>query len=126
MVRLLGGLCADEGDGDLQIVQGYTTGVTSFRRLLYCYDKSYMFDPKHIGVILGETRGSFGGKVRVVQSVDHGNYTLEGHKSTITQWELLETRCDEGVTLDADLRRFILHLVTKYTVMMGSVVPFTE
>ncbi|CAM9813874.1 unnamed protein product [Pylaiella littoralis] len=58
-------------------------------------------------------RVRIGGKPHVVKSFNHGKYTLEGHESTLTQWELLRDRCDGGVTLDADLRRFIIHLVQK-------------
>ena len=124
MVKLLGdGLCADQGEGDIKISDGVYYKRAELQHLQYYYDKSYAFDPKNIGVIFDESRVRIDGGVHVVKSVDHGKYTLEGRESTITQWELLENRCDEGVTLDTDLRRFILHLVTKYTVMMASVVP---
>ncbi|CAM9191156.1 unnamed protein product [Ectocarpus sp. 8 AP-2014] len=83
---------------------------TEIRHLRYYYDKSYMFDPKSIGVVFGETSVEIDGGVHVVNSVDHGKYALEGRDSTITQWELLNNRCGEGVTLATDLRRFITHL----------------
>ncbi|CAN0271956.1 unnamed protein product, partial [Ectocarpus sp. 12 AP-2014] len=111
------------GEGDIEISDGVYYKRAELRNLQFYYDKSYAFDPKNIGVVLGETGVKIDGRTHVVISVDHGKYTLDGRESTITQWELLENRCDEGVTLDTDLRRFILHLVTKYTVMMGSVVP---
>ncbi|CAN0170302.1 unnamed protein product, partial [Ectocarpus sp. 12 AP-2014] len=111
------------GEGDIEISDGVYYKRAELRNLQYHYDKSYVFDPKNIGVVLGETGVKIDGRTHVVKSVDHGKYTLEGREPTITQWELLENRCDDGVTLDTDLRRFILHLVTKYTVMMGSVVP---
>ncbi|CAN0085292.1 unnamed protein product [Pylaiella littoralis] len=124
MIKLLDdGLCADQGEGDIEISDGVYSKRTELQHLQFYYDKSYAFDPKNIGVILGETRVRIDGGVHVVKSVDHGKYTLEGRDSTITQWELLENRCEDEVTLDADLRRFILHLVTTYTIMMGSVVP---
>ncbi|CAM9537684.1 unnamed protein product, partial [Ectocarpus sp. 8 AP-2014] len=111
------------GEGDIEISDGVYYKRAELRNLQYYYDKSYAFDPKNIDVVLGDTGVKIDGRIHVVKSVDHGKYTLEGRESRITQWELLENRCDEGVTLDTDLRRFILHLVTKYTVMMGSVVP---
>ncbi|CAB1105429.1 unnamed protein product [Ectocarpus sp. CCAP 1310/34] len=124
MVKLLGdGLCTDQGKGDIEISDGVYYKRAELRNLQYYYDKSYVLDPQNIWVVFGQTRVKIDGGVHVVKSVDHGKYTLEGRESTITQWELLEKRCDEGVTLYTDLRRFILHLVTKYTVMMGSVVP---
>ncbi|CAM9648799.1 unnamed protein product, partial [Pylaiella littoralis] len=115
MVKLL--------EGDIEISDGVYYKRAELRNLQYYYDKSYVLDPKNIGVVLGETGVKIDGRIHVVKSVDHGKYTLEGREPTITQWELMVNRCDEGVTLDACLRRFILHLVTKYTVMMGSVVP---
>ena len=124
MVKLLGdGLCADQGEGDIEISDGVYYKRAELRNLQYYYDKSYAFDRKNIGVVLGETGVKIDGRIHVVKSVDHGKYTVEGRESRITQWELLENRCDEGLSLDTDLRRFILHLVTKYKVMMGSVVP---
>ncbi|CAM9129776.1 unnamed protein product, partial [Ectocarpus sp. 8 AP-2014] len=92
--------------------------------LQYYYDKSTPFDPKDSGVVVRETRANVDGKKTcVVKSFDHGKYTLEGHDKTLTHWELLRDRCDGGVTLDDDLRRFIIHLVQKRTIMMDSVVP---
>ncbi|CAN0105018.1 unnamed protein product, partial [Ectocarpus sp. 4 AP-2014] len=111
------------GEDDMEISDGVYYKRAELRNLQYYYDKSYAFDPKNIGVVLGETGVKIDGRIHVVKSVDHGKYTLKGRESTLTQWELLENRCDEGVTLNTDLRRFILHLVTKYSVMMGSVVP---
>ncbi|CAM9202417.1 unnamed protein product, partial [Ectocarpus sp. 13 AM-2016] len=98
------------GEGDIEISDGVYYKRAELQHLQYYYDKSYAFDPKNIGVIFDESRVSIDGRVHVVKSVDHGKYTLEGRESTITQGKLLENRCDEGVTLDTDLRRFILHL----------------
>ena len=124
MVKLLAdGLRTDQGEGDIDVSDGVYYKRAELRNLQYYYDKSYAFDPENIGVVLGETDVKIDGRIHVVTSVDHGKYTLEGRESRITQWELLENRCDEGLSLDTDLRRFILYLVTKYTVMMGSVVP---
>ena len=89
------------------------------KHLQYYYDLSSMFDPKSIDVDFGKTSVKIDGKVRVLESVDHGKYTVEGRVETITQWELLKNRCGEGVTLDTDLRRFIIHLVGKYISMTG-------
>lgn len=123
MAKLLGaGLCATPGDG-LEIAEGVYFKRAELGALRYYYDKSYVFNPQDIGVVLGATRARKGGKIGVVKSFDHGKYTLEGEESTLTQWELLRDRCDGGVTLDAHLRRFIIHLVQKETVMMASVVP---
>ncbi|CBJ30663.1 conserved unknown protein [Ectocarpus siliculosus] len=98
------------GEDDIEIFEGVYHKRTEIRHLRYYYDKSYMFDPKSIGVVFGETSVEIDGGVHVVKSVDRGKYALEGPDSTITQWELLNNRCGEGVTLDTDLRRFITHL----------------
>ncbi|CAM9107568.1 unnamed protein product [Hapterophycus canaliculatus] len=98
MVKLLGdGLCADQGEGDIKISDGVYYKRAELQYLQYYYDKSYAFDPKKIGVIFDESRVRIDGGVHVVKSVDHGKYTLEDRESRITQWELLEKRCDEGV-----------------------------
>ncbi|CAM9924617.1 unnamed protein product [Scytosiphon promiscuus] len=101
MVKVLGdGLRADQGEGDIEISEGVYYKRAELRNLQYYYDKSYAFDPRNIGVVFGETGVKIDGRIRVVKSVDHGKYTLEGRESRITQWELLENRCDERVTLD--------------------------
>lgn len=64
-------------------------------------------------------------EVRVVQSFDHGKYTL-ADGTEITQWELLKDRKDGGVTLEADQRRFVFHLVTTHVNMMAHVVPLLK
>ncbi|CAM9931426.1 unnamed protein product [Ectocarpus sp. 4 AP-2014] len=85
MVKLLGdGLCADQGEGDIEISDGVYYKRAELQHLQYYY-KSYAFDPKNIGVIFDETRVRTDGGVHVVQSVDHDKYTLEARESTITQ-----------------------------------------
>lgn len=83
-----------------------------------------MFNPATINVVLGTTRVSRAGKKKMkVTKFDHGKYIL-GDKTEITQSELLESRCGEGVTLDQDLRRYVLQLVTTYVVMKRDVVDY--
>ncbi|CAM9881424.1 unnamed protein product [Pylaiella littoralis] len=95
MVKLLGdGLCADQGEGGIETSDGVYYKRAELQHLQYYYDKSYAFDPKNIGVIFDESRVRIDGRVHVVKSVDHGKYTLGGRESTITQWKLLENRCD--------------------------------
>lgn len=75
-------------------------------------------------MVLGETRVKIGNSVQVVSSFDHGMYKLGDQKTTLTQWELLDNRCGAGVKLDDDLRRSILHLVSKYVAMKSTVLPY--
>ncbi|CAM9183157.1 unnamed protein product [Hapterophycus canaliculatus] len=126
MVKLLGaGLCATPGDG-IEIAKGAYFKRAELGALQFYCDKCYVFNPMDIGVVLGGTVVRIDGKSHVVKSFDHGKYKLEGRESTLTPWELLRDRCDGGVTLDAYLRRFIINLVQKQTVMMSSVVPHTS
>ncbi|CAN0399796.1 unnamed protein product [Pylaiella littoralis] len=73
MVKLLGdGLCADQGEGNIEISDGVYYKRAELRNFQYYYDKSYVFDPKNIGVALGETGVKIDGRIHVVKSVDHG------------------------------------------------------
>ncbi|CAN0285788.1 unnamed protein product [Pylaiella littoralis] len=84
LVKLLsGGLCAEQGEGDIDIYEGVYYKRAELWRLQYYYDLSYMFDPQNIEVVFGETSVKIDGGVHVVKSVDHGKYTLGGRESTI-------------------------------------------
>lgn len=125
MVKLLGdGLCTEPGADSLEIASGVGFRRSKLPGLRRYFDKQYIFDPSNLGVVLGVMEVVIDGNVYVVKSFDHGKYSLEGRESAITQWELLKGRRDGGVTLEDELRRFIIHLATKYTVMKASVVPF--
>lgn len=120
---LTNGLCEKSSDG-LEILNGVYFKPSKLESLKSCYDTPYMFNPENIGVVLGTTEVRIDDKVHVVKSFDHGSYIVGDRGLKITQWELLQNRCDQSVTLESDLRRFILHLVSTYTVMMAHVVPF--
>lgn len=132
---LADGLCDKPGDDVLEIASGVYFKRSLLKSSLlksakpgslrYYFDLSYMFNPVNIGVKLGVTTVRIGDKAYVVKSFDHGDYTLGGRAETIKQWELL-ARCDGGVTLEHEQRRFILHLVEKYAIMMASVVPWVN
>ncbi|CAM9919459.1 unnamed protein product [Pylaiella littoralis] len=69
MVKLPGdGLCADQGEGDIEISDRVYYKRAELRNLQYYYDKSYVFDPKNIGVVLGETGVKIDGRIHVVKS----------------------------------------------------------
>lgn len=120
---LTDGLC-EKSSGGLEILNGVSFKRSKLESLKSCYDTSYMFNPENIGVVLGTTEVTIDDMVHVVKSFDHGKYIVGDCGLKITQWELLQNRRDRGVTLESDLRRFILHLVSTYTVMMVHVVPF--
>lgn len=52
-------------------------------------------------------------------------YTL-ADGTNVSQWELLKHRKGGGVTLEDDLRRFVVHLVTTNVNMMAHVVPLLK
>lgn len=124
MTKLLsGGLTAKRSDG-IEIFGGVYFKRSKLKSLMYNCNSAYMFNPASLGVILGKTKVRVDDEVHVVvKSFDHGRYTLDGRESTITQWELLQNQCDQGVTLETDLQRYILHLVVNYLVMKAQVVP---
>ncbi|CAM9999569.1 unnamed protein product, partial [Pylaiella littoralis] len=125
IVKVLSGL-RDARKGDLLIRKGASFKRSHVETLLPDYDIAYMFDSASFDVVLGTTRVSRPGKKKVkVVKFDHGKYILgDKTKTQITQSELLKTRCGEGMTLDQDLRRYILKLVTMYIVMKKDVVPY--
>lgn len=66
MVKLLGdGLCADQGEGDIEISDGVYYKHTELQHLHYYYDLSYMFGPKSIDMVLGETEVRIDGRIYV-------------------------------------------------------------
>ncbi|CAN0431662.1 unnamed protein product [Ectocarpus sp. 12 AP-2014] len=116
------GLCDDPLDG-IEISNGVYFKYAALEALESCFNWEYAFDPKSIGVVLGETKVEVEGEELVVNSFDHGEYTLSDG-SIMHQWALLEKRTgDDGVTLESEQRRFIIHLVTTYVNMMVHVVP---
>lgn len=90
------------------------------------FNIAYTLDPEHIGVTLGKTKVKKGGRSLVVNSFDHGEYTMEDGKTKMKQWELLECKCGGSVTLDDALRRYIVHLVTTQTIMKIHGAPFVR
>ena len=115
------GLCDDPWRG-IEISNGVYFKHAALGQLERYFNLEYVFDPKNIGVKLGVTKVEVDGEEFVVDSFDHGEYTLSD-KSTMYQWDLLDKRIDGGVTLEAEQRRFIIHLVTTYINMMTKVVP---
>ncbi|CAM9687905.1 unnamed protein product [Pylaiella littoralis] len=118
------GLC-DECSGSIEFLNGVFFKGSALAMLEPYYNWEYMFDPLSIGVDLGETVVEIKNKVHVLQSFDHGKYTLTDG-TEISQWGLLKHRKDGGVTLEDDLRRFIIHLVTTDVNMMAHVVPLLK
>ncbi|CAM9207467.1 unnamed protein product, partial [Laminaria digitata] len=121
--KLVGAGLRDTCPGDLEINNEVTFNRIALSALKPYYDVAYAFNPADIGVVVGGTKVTWDGVDQTVKIFDHGKYFLDDGKSEITQWELLENRCGEGVTLDEDLRRFIRHLVLTDCVMMSQVVP---
>ena len=91
------------------------------------YDLDYVFDPTDIDVVIGQTvvQGvNVRGKVMAFKS---GEYIIQGSKGVqerVKQWDLLENRIGNGVTLEQDLARYIRQLAGAHTITVGQIVPF--
>ncbi|CAM9497026.1 unnamed protein product, partial [Pylaiella littoralis] len=90
------------------------------------FNIAYTLDPEHIGVSLRKTKVLKGGRSLVVNSFDHGVYTMEDGKTKMKQWELLKCKCGGSVTFDDALRRYILHLGATQTIMKIHGAPFVR
>lgn len=88
------------------------------------YDLDYVYDPSNIDVKVGETEVYWGGREQKVASFGHGKYTLEDEETVLTQWELLEARCGDGVTLEQDLARYVRQQGLMHIVTYGQLVPY--
>ncbi|CAM9773651.1 unnamed protein product [Ectocarpus sp. 13 AM-2016] len=115
------GVCDDHLDG-IEILDGVFFKHAALDALERYFNWEYVFDPESIGVILGKTKVSIDGEEFVVESFDCGEYILSDG-SVMQQRGVLENRTDGGVTLKAEQRRFIIHLVTTCVNMMAHVVP---
>ncbi|CBJ32682.1 conserved unknown protein [Ectocarpus siliculosus] len=129
LAKMLTGLTEDPNNDNLLVEDGVYCRRDKLDELESAFSAAYMFNPSHIGVSLNpldplnETKVEIGGRELVVKSFNTGKYTLEDG-TEIGQWELLETRCGGGVTLDDECRRFVRFLVATYTAMMARGVPF--
>ena len=123
IAKMLTGLTKEPNNGNLLINEEVYFDRDRLEELKFDFNTAYMFNPIHIGVALKETKVEIDERELVVSSFDNGKYKLEDG-TEIGQWELLEKRCDGGVTLDDECRRFVRYLVTVYTSMMARGVPF--
>ena len=177
LAKLLRGLTDEPNDDNLSIGNGVYFDRDHVDDLKADFDLSYMLNPSHIEVTLGETTVNIPGRKLLVTSFSAGKYQLEdgtelgrrqllekmcdggvtldnhiqvtpgktkvqmpGRKLKVTsfsagkyqledgtklgQWKLLKNRCDGGVTLDDECRRFVGHLISKWVIMMALGVPF--
>ncbi|CAM9670567.1 unnamed protein product, partial [Pylaiella littoralis] len=123
IAKMLTGLTKESNNGNILIKNGVSFDSDHLEDLKSDFNTLYMFNPIHIGVKVRVTKVEIDGRELVVRSFDNGKYKLEDG-TEIRQWELLEKRCDGGVTLDDKRRRFVRYLVTVYTSMMSRGVPF--
>ncbi|CAM9452628.1 unnamed protein product, partial [Ectocarpus sp. 13 AM-2016] len=123
LAKILSGLTEEPNNDNLLVEDGVYFRRDKLEELKSAFSAAYMFNPSHIGVYVNKTKVEIGGRELVVTSFNTGKYTLEDG-TEIGQWELLETRCDGGVTLDDECSRFVRFLVTTYTAMMAHGVPF--
>ncbi|CAN0450740.1 unnamed protein product, partial [Pylaiella littoralis] len=133
LAKMLTGLTKEPNNGDLLIKDGVYFDHDRLKELESDFNTAYMFNPIHIGVTLNKTnvgnggreptKVESGGRELVVESFNDGKYMLEDG-TEIGQWELLEKRCDGGVTLDDECRRFVGYKVSTYVSMMARGVPF--
>ena len=118
--RFLAILSHDKKDG-IKIKEGVYFPRSGKSKIKSQYELDYAFDPSDIGVEVGKTKVTWKKKVQTIGAFDYGMYTLVGDKeSKLTQWDVLENRCEDGVTLEQDLRRYIGQLALTYVLMQST------
>ncbi|CAN0113061.1 unnamed protein product, partial [Pylaiella littoralis] len=118
-------LLSESSKGGIKIIEGVYLPRSEMcsepNVLKTLYNLDYAYDPSNIGVKLDTTEVVWRGAMQKVASFDHGVYTLEDGETTMEQWDLLEARHGNGVTLD--VARYVRQQGLMHAVVYGQIVP---